>query len=214
VVSEHECHRILAAAGLPVAKGALATTADAAAAAAHAVGLPVAMKGISPAVTHRAAAGLLALGLDDEPAVRDGFARLSERAAAQNLALEGVYVQHMEPGTAEVIVAAFHDPMFGVMVTCGAGGTATELLDDVVIARAPLGEEAARVLLGRLRMVGALGGQGGQGPDLAPLAGFVSHFSRLAAAAPWRRFALEVNPVKWRRGRAVAVDGLLVIEEG
>jgi acyl-CoA synthetase (NDP forming) len=208
VVSEHDCHRILAAAGLPVARGELVASAEAAAAAALAVGLPVAMKGISPAVTHRAAAGLLLLGVADEAAAAEGYRTLASRAAARDVALEGVYVQHMERGTTEVIVAASRDPMLGVIVTVGVGGTATELLDDVTIARAPFDEAEAAALIGRLRLAAALGAEG---PDPAPLAAFVARFSRLAASIPWRGFALEVNPVKWRARRAVAVDGLLVI---
>jgi hypothetical protein len=166
------------------------------------------MKGISPEVTHRAAAGLLLLGVADGAAAAEGFGTLEARAAARGVALQGVYVQHMERGTTEVIVAASRDPILGVIVTVGVGGTATELLDDVAIARAPFDEAAALALIGRLRLAAALGDEG---PDPAPLAAFVAHFSRLAASIPWRGFALEVNPVKWRARRAVAVDGLLVI---
>jgi hypothetical protein len=133
---------------------------------------------------------------------------LADRAATLGVPFEGAYVQRMEQGGIEVIVAAFRDPMFGVMVTCGAGGTATELLDDVAIARAPLDEDAARALIARLRLVRALGKEA---PDAAPLARFIAHFSRLAAAIPWSAFELEVNPVKWRAGDAVAVDGLLLL---
>ena len=208
VVSEHECNRILAAAGLPVAAGRLVTSAAEAAAAAREVGFPVAMKGISPAITHRAAAGLLRLGVTSEAAAEDGWRQMADRAAALGVGLEGVYVQRMEPGAQEVIVAAFRDPMFGVMVTCGAGGTATEALDDVVIARAPVDEATAAAMMSRLRLMAALAGEG---PDPASLAAFVAHFSRLAATIPWRQFELEVNPVKWRAGRTIAVDGLLVI---
>jgi acetyltransferase len=63
VVSEPRCHRILAAAGLATAPGGLAGAPDEALRAAEQAGYPVALKGISPAVTHRAAAGLVALGL-------------------------------------------------------------------------------------------------------------------------------------------------------
>ncbi len=212
VVSEHDCHRILSAAGLPVAKGQLATSADAAVAAATEVKYPVAIKGISPAVTHRAAAGLLALFVKSDEEVRQVFARLSERAKAINVVLDGVYVQHMEEGTGEVIVAAFRDPMFGVMVTCGAGGTATEILDDVAIGRAPLDAKAAEEMLKGLRIVKSLG-RSGVKADLGALADFVARFSQISASAPWERFALEVNPVKWRHSKVVAVDGLLVIDE-
>jgi hypothetical protein len=42
---------------------------------------------------------------------------------------------------------------------------------------------------------------------------FIADFSQLAAAAPWHRFVLEVNPIKWSGEQVVAVDGLLLIEE-
>jgi hypothetical protein len=49
--------------------------------------------------------------------------------------------------------------------------------------------------------------------DLRGAAGFVRAFSRLAATAPWRRFVLEVNPIRVSGEGVVAVDGLLVVEE-
>ncbi|PWS34529.1 hypothetical protein DFH01_23580 [Falsiroseomonas bella] len=208
VVSEHDCHRLLAAGGLPVAQGRIAHSPEDAAAAFAVIGGTVAMKGISAAVTHRAAAGLLRLGIGSAAEAAAAWHALAERAATLGVPFEGAYVQRMEQGGVEVIVAAFRDPMFGVMVTCGAGGTATELLDDVAIARAPLDADAARALIARLRLVRALGDDA---PDAAPLARFIAHFSRLAAAIPWAAFELEVNPVKWRAADAIAVDGLLLL---
>lgn len=210
VVSEHACHRLLAAGGVNVARGRLAHSAADAAAAFAEIGGTVAMKGISPAVTHRAAAGLLRLGIGDAAQAGDAFRALAARAATLGVPFEGAYVQRMEDGGVEMIVAAFRDPMFGVMVTCGAGGTATELLDDVAIARAPLDEAGARALVAGLRITQALGRDA---PDTVPLAGFLVQFSRLAAAIPWPAFELELNPVKWRASDAVAVDGLLLITE-
>jgi hypothetical protein len=48
---------------------------------------------------------------------------------------------------------------------------------------------------------------------MAPAAEFVARFSELAASAPWRRFVLEINPIKWEAEFVTAVDGLLLIEE-
>ena len=84
-----------------------------------------------------------------------------------------------EPGL-ELIVGAFRDPLFGVMVSCGAGGNLTELLDDVVLARAPLDDAAARRMLERLRVI-----RHGAGPridwDIGAPARFLSRFSQVAA---------------------------------
>ncbi len=211
VIPEHLCHRILQAAGLSVAAGRVATSEEDAVRAAEAVGLPVALKGLSPAVTHRAAAGLLAVDLRAPEEVRAGYRKLVARARELKVALEGIYVQHLVPGGLELLVSAFRDPLFGTMLTCGAGGNLTELLDDVVVERAPVDETLARHLLGHLRIVREARPDPGRDPVGA--ARFIAEFSRLAATAPWRRFVLEVNPIKWSREGAVAVDGLLIVEE-
>lgn len=210
VVAEHDCHRLLAAAGFAVAPGALATSEEMVAACASKVGYPVVMKGISPSVTHRAAAGLVALDLRSEAEARDAYRTLVGRATASGTKLDGVLIQHMVKGGREFLVSAFVDPVFGTMISCGAGGTETEALDDVAIARAPIHAASALRLLRKLRMVRRAKIADG---DLMPLADYVSRFSRLAAGAPWQRFTFEINPVKQRGEEVVAVDGLLVIEE-
>jgi len=211
VVSEDACHRILVAAGLPVAEGRLAASDDEAIEIARAIGFPVAMKGISASVIHRAAAGLLALDLRGDEDVREAYRRLSAHAVATGAPLDGFYMQHMEKGRLELLVSAFRDPVFGVMVVCGAGGNMAEILEDVTLERAPFDIKRAVQVLGRLRIV-----QRASKLDAAAkvetAAGFVARFSELAATAPWKSFILEVNPIKWRAEGAVAVDGLLVIE--
>jgi hypothetical protein len=49
--------------------------------------------------------------------------------------------------------------------------------------------------------------------EIDTLVDFLVRFSCLAASVPWRRFVLEVNPVKWEKKRVVAVDGLLLIQQ-
>ena len=212
VISEHACHRILAAAGLPAAAGRLAASVGEAITAAEGVGYPVAMKGISSAVTHRAAAGLLALGVSSDQEVSEAFRRLADRAKGLGVSLDGLYVQHMVRGGLELLVSAFRDPVFGVMVSCGAGGNLTEVIDDVIVERAPVDEALALHMLERLRIM-RHAPKLEREADPRTAAEFVAHFSRLAASAPWRRFVLEVNPIKWSREGVVAVDGLLVVEE-
>ncbi len=212
VISEHECHRILSAAGLPIAPGKLAVSVEEAIEAAAAVGYPVALKGISGAVTHRAAAGLLALDLRSRQEVAGAHRRLTGRAREMGVAMEGIYVQHMVREGLELLVSAFRDQQFGVIVTCGAGGNLTELIDDVTLERAPVDDALALHMLGRLRLT-RYAPRLDRTLDLAVAAKFLSGFSRLAATVPWQRFILEVNPIKWRSGGVVAVDGLLTIEE-
>lgn len=208
IVSEPQCHRILGAAGLAVAAGELVQDETRAARAAVSLGLPVVLKGVSAQVTHRAKAGLLAADLRSEGEVREAFRRLSARAAELVVRLDGLYVQTMHQGTAELLVSAFRDPGFGTMVSCGSGGVLTELIDDVVTERAPASKALATTMLGRLRIGKALAAAHATDPAAA----FIARFSELAATAPWSKFILEVNPVLCSRETAIAVDGLLIIE--
>jgi hypothetical protein len=105
----------------------------------------------------------------------------------------------------------FRDDLFGTMISVGSGGGMTELLDDVVTARAPINEADAAAVIQRLRLHRHARDE--HGPlDPAPAAAFVARLSALGAGAPWPRFTLEVNPIKWRRDGVVAVDGLLIVD--
>ena len=103
----------------------------------------------------------------------------------------------MAGGRLELLVSAFRDPVFGVMVACGAGGNLAEIIDDVTLDRAPFDEARAGAVLGRLRIV-----QRAERVDpearMQPVAAFLAAFSQLAASAPWSRFVLEMNPIKWQ----------------
>jgi acetyltransferase len=211
VISENVVAAILEKAGLPVAKGRLATSSAEAGRAAEAVGFPVVIKAISPKITHRAAVGLVRLGLETADAVAVADRAFRARAAELGARLDGTWVQHMVSGSAELLVTALRDREFGVMVGCGVGGGMTEIVDDVVFTRAPIDAEGAADLLGRLRTVKRL-------PNFlaaaqkANAARFIADFSALVAGAPWERFTFEINPLKLGTEQCAAVDGLLLIE--
>ena len=121
-------------------------------------------------------------------------------------------MQHRIKDGMEVLVSAFRDPTFGPMISCGAGGTLTELIDDVTLQRAPVDEDQALQMIDRLRLA-RTAEKLRVPPDRVLLARFIARLSQLAAGAPWRRFVLEVNPLKWSDEHLTVVDGLMVIEE-
>ena len=211
IVPEDGVTAILERARLPVARGRSARMQGDAARIATDVGFPVAMKALSPAITHRAAAGLVALDVDSAEAAAAVEHRFRVRAAGMGVALDGIWVQHMFDGNRELLVTAFRDCEFGVIVGCGVGGGATELVDDVVFARAPLDGEGAHDLVAQMRTL-RRAPQWLTARQHALAADFVARFSALAASAPWQRFTLEINPLKLGADTAAAVDGLLVIE--
>ena len=113
----------------------------------------------------------------------------------------------------ELLVSAFRDPLFGPMVSVGAGGGLTELIDDVATERAPVDRRCAAAHAGA-----AADHRAAPRDERGPLPSSPARPSSRASrnsprTAPWGRFVFEVNPVKWTRDGVVAVDGLLVIEE-
>lgn len=202
VLLEPEAHELLRSIGLGTLPGGCAASAEEAVTIARDIGRPVALKAVSPTVLHRAAAGLVRLGVHGDDEVRAAFTAIHSRLAAG----DGVYVQAMAaPGGAELFLSATTDPTFGVMIAVGAGGTKVESLDRVALLRAPVhAEEAARVIT----ELGVAGDQPG-GVELASR--YVAEFSQAMAAAPWRDFTFEINPVLVSASEAIAADGLVIL---
>jgi acetate---CoA ligase (ADP-forming) len=211
VLGEDQVHDILRAAGLPTLPGRLARSADEAVGIAATVGAPVAMKVVSESITHRAQAGLVRLNMAGEAAIRDAFGDLMSSAREQGGDPHGVYIQRMGPAGTEFLISAFRDETFGTIVSCGAGGIYTELLDDIAFAPAPLTIAQARRLIGGLRIAAYLEAHG-KAAALGALAPFLTGLSSLAAAIPWPRFTLEINPAVVTPDETVALDGLLIVD--
>ncbi len=210
IFTEDVAARLLELAGLPVARGRIARSAEEAIRVATEVGFKVAIKAISPAITHRAAAGMVALDLGTPDAVEATFHALHARAAELGARLDGVWVQHMFPGSIELLVTAFRDPEFGVIVGLGMGGGMTEIIDDVVFTRAPIDADGAYDLADRLRTLRRLPTLLSQ-QQRRQVAAFVADFSALVATAPWPSFTFEINPLKVGPEGIAAVDGLLIV---
>ncbi len=157
IVTEEKVAAILEQSGLPVARGHIACSADEAARAGNEVGFKVAMKAISPSITHRAAVGLVALDIATADAAAATYREFQARAETLGATLDGVWVQHMFPGSVELLVTAFRDPDFGVIVGVGMGGRMTEIIDDVVLTRAPIDADGAHDMV-RARSAGQCGG--------------------------------------------------------
>lgn len=140
VLSERASRTVLGAYGVPLVRTELTTNADEAGAAASRVGFPVVMKADVAGVAHKAAAGLVRVGIADETEARRAYRELVERAAANGQPARGVMVQATAKGV-EVICGMRRDPQFGPVVLLGAGGTLTEVLHDVTCRVAPVSPE-------------------------------------------------------------------------
>jgi acyl-CoA synthetase (NDP forming) len=63
-----------------------------------------------------------------------------------------------------MIIGVVHDPLFGPVVACGAGGTLVELIKDVAIRLTPLTQEDAADMVRSLKTYPLLTGYRGRPP--------------------------------------------------
>ncbi len=189
--------------GIPVAPLRHADSAGAAAAAATAVGFPVALKAGAGAIIHKTDVGGVVLGLETEDDVRRAYETMASRLGTS---LGGVVVQRMvEPGV-ETIVGVTQDPSFGPLVLFGMGGVAAELVRDTALRLVPLTDVDASELVRSLHSSPLLFGYRGAAPaDVAALEDVLLRIGMLADELPQVR-ELDCNPVVVRADGVVAVD--------
>jgi len=189
-------HRLLRSYGLPVAEQAVCPDVESARSAAARLGYPVALKTLSPALTHKSDVGGVALGISSEAALMAAMEDMKRRLSG----LEGFLVQRMEHGEAELILGVTADSQFGPQVVVGAGGILVELLKDVASAPVPVAAETVRDMLVRLKVYALLQGLRGRPPlDIDAVVHAVVRLGGLAHDLRDRVRELDINPLIVRR---------------
>lgn len=213
--NEADARAYVAAFGLPQARVQCDRDADEAVAEAQAAGYPVALKILSADIAHKTEAGGVALGLADAAAVRTAFDQVRQAAAqAQpDARIDGVMVQKMERGVAELIVGATRDPVFGPVLTVGLGGVLTEIYQDTSHRLLPVDENIALQMLHELKAFALLDGYRGKPrADLAAACRSIVAIGNALLAAPAHVAEIEVNPLLIKEaGQGVAVLDALIL---
>jgi acetyltransferase len=162
LLTEPEAKQVLAAYGIPVVETRVAKDPHEAADVAQAIGLPVALKILSPDITHKSDVGGVALGLNTPEDVRSVAETMSARIARDcpDAVLTGFTVQKMarRPKAHELIIGMTTDLIFGPVILFGRGGTAVEVIADRAVALPPLNMSLARHLIARTRVFNLLKG--------------------------------------------------------
>ncbi len=194
---------LLEAAGIRVAKTVFAQSADAAAAAARDTGYPVVLKVSGENILHKSDVGGVRLGIADEGELRAIYADFETRFGTD---LEGVIVQPMIAGGAEMVVGATLEATFGHVVAFGSGGTLVELLADVAFMLHPVTDLEAADMLERVRGTKLMRGfRGAPRLDEEAAREVIERVSWLVELVPEIQ-ELDVNPLKVLERGAVAVD--------
>ena len=185
-------------AGFPFTPFAVARDRDEAASAAAAIGYPVVMKVLSPAMLHKSREGGVALNVRGDEAARVEFDQLKALLAesAPGARLDGVLVQKMVKDIREVFLGGRQDPSFGPVVAVGFGGTLVEVLDDISVRLCPVSEGDIGEMLSEVRLFKAFENwPGGQGADFDFVRDCVARLSQLLVSFP-EIDEIDLNPLK------------------
>ena len=216
VIPEYKAKALLGPLGIPFPAGQFAASADAAVAAAEALGYPVAMKAQAAALSHKSDAGGVILNLADGAAVRAAWDKMHASVAAYSAAirLDGVLIEAMGARGVEMIVGAKNDPEWGPVLLAGFGGVTAEILGDVRLPAADMTSEAVEAELMKLKSAAILSGyRGAPSLDVPALAQLIVTLGRVLRAEPSIR-EVDLNPVILHpKGQGVvALDALMLVE--
>lgn len=200
---------LMAELGVPVPQGGLATSMVEALSIARKIGYPVVAKVQSATLKHKTEAGGVALGIQDDHALRDVYADLTERVGD----LDGILIEKMANGGLELMVGANRHPSWGPVVVVGLGGIWVEALSDVRLLPPDLTIDEIIAELQQLRSSKLLGEFRGRAAiDLEAVAGVVAKIGRLMMARP-DILELDINPLLAGPDGVVALDVLLSLSD-
>lgn len=214
-LTETESKQLLADAGISVVMTKLAKTAEEAISISNDLGYPVALKVVSPDITHKSDIGGVKLGLKDQSEVQVAYKEILDAAAKKcpGAVVMGVSVQKMARPGVEVIMGMSKDPQFGPVIMFGIGGILVELLKDVSFRIVPLERQDASEMIREIKSFPLLNGYRGSAPvDLDQLEDMLLKLSRLAEDYPGIK-ELDLNPVLAYQDGAIAVDARVRLED-
>jgi len=205
-LTNQETAALLSCYGLPLVEQEIVTTPEAAAAAAKKFDCDVAVKVIAPGVLHKTEAGGVRLNLRGDEAVRTAATRMRDQLIARGVEPTGFVVQRMARPGVEMLVGVVHDPQFGPVVACGAGGVQVELLRDVSVRLTPLAKEDAAEMIHSLKTFPLLNGfRGSAKCDVAALEDGLLRVSAMVEDLP-QIAELDCNPFVVNETGAAILD--------
>jgi acyl-CoA synthetase (NDP forming) len=174
----------------------------------------VALKIVSPEISHKSDVGGVKLGLKTAKQVEAAYEEIlsAVKKIYPHAVIDGVSVQKMaRPGT-EVIVGMTKDAQFGPVLMFGLGGILVELLKDVSFRIVPLEQEDAREMIHEIKGYPMFEGFRGREPvDTSVLEEILLKVSRFVDDHPEIK-ELDLNPIFAYKDGAVTVDARIILE--
>ena len=216
ILTEPEAKAVLAAYGVPVVETRVASSATAAVRLANELGFPVAVKILSPDLTHKTDVGGVALDIETPDGVTAAVTAITRRLAelSPGARLDGFTVQKMarRPRAHELIVGAATDPTFGPIILFGQGGVAVEVIGDRAVGLPPLTMIMARELVSRTRVSRLLAGYRDRpAADLDAVCAVIMRVSQLVSDIG-EIVELDINPLLADETGVIALDARIRVE--
>ena len=192
----------LRAYGIPVPHGAAVDNAAAVVGAAERIGYPVVLKSL--AFQHKTEANAVAVNLDGREAVKSV---LSTMPTGGGFLVE----QYIAGAVAELLIGTTREAEGqGLMLTVGAGGILTELVEDAQSLLLPTTRADVEAALKRLRIWKLLAGyRGGKPADVEALISTAMSLAEFALAHADTLIEVEINPFLAMPSGGFAVDALI-----
>jgi acyl-CoA synthetase (NDP forming) len=204
LLDEHAAKRLLADYGIRTPLGHIVTSSADAVTRAHALAVPVVIKAIG--VAHKTDADAVRLRLTSDAQINQAADELL--AQANQILVE----EMIDDAVVELIVGVHRDPVYGYLLTLGAGGVLVELLDDKLTLRMPVSEETLRAALNTLRIGKLLTGYRNQPPaDVQAIVDCALNLQRFTEDHRGELLEVDINPLLVRAEveGAVAADALI-----
>lgn len=215
VLSEMESKALLSAFHIPVAQTLIARSANEALQIAMELGFPVAMKINSVDITHKTDAGGVMLNLGNALEVRTAYQEMLDHIAQNrpDAHIDGVAIEPMviKPNGRELMIGVTNDPVFGPVITFGAGGTSVEVLGDRSVALPPLNSFLVKDLIQSTRTARLLEAfRHMPAIDMEALESTLLRVSEMVCELPML-MEMDINPLVADEHGVIAADARVVI---
>jgi acetyltransferase len=172
------------------------------------LGKPVALKVVSPEISHKSDVGGVMLNLNDFSQAEKAYEKMNSLNRGK---IAGVLVQKMIPDGKEVILGSKRDSSFGPVVLFGLGGIYVEILRETTLRVAPINRSEAEEMISEIKGSDIFKGLRGEKPlDTEALVESLLRLSQLVADFPEIE-GIDINPVKVLEKGAVAVDARILL---
>ena len=205
-----EAYEVLQAYGIPVADYQVVHQKEDLKKAMNKIRVPVALKIISPEISHKSDVGGVVLNVSQASEAEEAYDKMQRLGKDP---FYGVLVQKMVPDGKEVILGAKQDPSFGPVLLFGLGGIYVEVFQETSLRVAPINRSEAEEMISELKTSAILIGVRGEKPlDMKALVENLLRLSQLMMDFPEIE-GIDINPVKALEKGAVAVDARILLRK-